>query len=184
MKVLGLVGSPSIRGRTSAAVGAVLAACADSESETIELGELGFPLDDGTGQREGVIASIASADAVVIGTPIYRASFSGLLKSWLDFVPRGAGGEPGPLRAKPVAMVATGASDHHFLAIDRATAILCGFFSAYVVPPGLYAQHEDFVDGELSGALREHAGRTGAALVALADALGDSPALASVRPQI
>jgi FMN reductase len=54
------------------------------------------------------------ADAVIIATPIYKAAYSGLLKSLLDLLPQYA------LTGKTVLPLATGGSIAHTLAIDYA----------------------------------------------------------------
>lgn len=54
------------------------------------------------------------ADAVMIGTPVYKAAYSGLLKSLLDLLPQYA------LAGKTVLPLATGGSTAHVLAIDYA----------------------------------------------------------------
>ena len=65
----------------------------------------------GAATREAV-ARIAGAHAVLIGAPVYRASFPGVLKNLLDIVPVEA------LQNKPVGIVAMGGSPHHYLAVD------------------------------------------------------------------
>ncbi|RKE19363.1 NADPH-dependent FMN reductase [Streptomyces sp. TLI_171] len=54
------------------------------------------------------------ADGVVIGTPVYKAAYSGLLKALLDLLPQYA------LRGKTVLPLATGGSTAHVLAVDYA----------------------------------------------------------------
>ncbi|MFI6445378.1 NADPH-dependent FMN reductase [Kitasatospora sp. NPDC050543] len=54
------------------------------------------------------------ADAVVIGTPVYKAAYSGLLKTLLDVLPQYA------LAGKAVLPLATGGSTAHVLAVDYA----------------------------------------------------------------
>ncbi|MET8703570.1 NADPH-dependent FMN reductase [Kitasatospora sp. NPDC058032] len=56
----------------------------------------------------------AAADGVVIGTPVYKAAYSGLLKALLDVLPQYA------LRDKAVLPLATGGSTAHVLAVDYA----------------------------------------------------------------
>ncbi|MDH6124094.1 NADPH-dependent FMN reductase [Kitasatospora sp. GP82] len=54
------------------------------------------------------------ADGVVIGTPVYKAAYSGLLKALLDVLPQYA------LAGKTVLPLATGGSTAHVLAVDYA----------------------------------------------------------------
>ena len=54
----------------------------------------------------------AGADAIVLATPVYKAGYSGLLKSFLDVLPQFA------LEGKVVLPLATGGSLAHVLALD------------------------------------------------------------------
>jgi FMN reductase len=70
----------------------------------------------------------ARADAVVIGTPVYKAAYSGLLKSLLDLLPQRA------LAGKTVLPLATGGTTAHVLAIDYALRpVLSAMGAAHVV---------------------------------------------------
>jgi len=92
-----------------------------------------------------VRAALGTADAVVFGSPVYRASFAFPLKTFLDELPRGMWGETEePIRAKATGIVLTGASWHHYLALDDLRGILAGFFAAHVLAPGLYVPNELF----------------------------------------
>jgi SsuE family FMN reductase len=65
-------------------------------------------------QIAAVVAQIEAADAVVVTTPVYKAAYTGLLKTLLDLLPQYA------LRGKSVLPVATGGSAAHVLAVDYA----------------------------------------------------------------
>jgi FMN reductase len=58
------------------------------------------------------VAAIEQADGIVIATPIFKASYSGLLKVFLDLLPQFA------LSGKAVLPIATGGSVAHLLALD------------------------------------------------------------------
>lgn len=195
MQVLGLVASPSAHSRTRTLVESVLSAAGSQpevSAELITFADRTLHFADGTRAEDypadtgEILAAIDTADAVVFGMPVYRGSVPGSLKNLLDMVPRGQyDGNAKALRAKPVAIAATGATHHHFLAIDDLAAILRGFYAAYVIPPGLYATHADIVDGALtSESLTCAAERTGRALVELQRALEVSPALRAVEPLV
>ncbi|MDO8210201.1 NADPH-dependent FMN reductase [Conexibacter sp. CPCC 206217] len=127
----------------------------------------------------------AAADAFVLGTPMYRSSFTGVLKQFLDELPRVPHGDfDSVLLGKPVAVVGTGGSDHHYLGIDALLGILPRFFAAYAVPPGLYGRADQIRDGAVvDPALRAAADSLGAATVALASSVGADLRLSAVRPQ-
>ncbi len=175
--VLALDASPAGGGRTRAAVEAVSAAAAGLGGvvETIGLAE-----PDG---QAYALAALPGADAIVLGAPVYRAAAAAPLKQLLDLIPRYPDGRS-PLRAKAVAIVQTGASLHHFLALDGLRNVLAGFFAAHVLPPGLYVPKEGFADdGSLAEPYARHAAVQGAALIELARAVQAGDALRAVGPQ-
>jgi len=90
------------------------------------------------------VARIAAAHAVLIGAPVYRASFPGVLKNLLDIVPVEA------LQNKPVGIVAMGGSPHHYLAVDSQLRAVLAWFGALVAPTGIYVTGGDFRDGQLA----------------------------------
>ncbi|PKW11907.1 FMN reductase [Streptomyces sp. 1222.5] len=77
-------------------------------------------------------AALDSADGVVLGTPVYKASFSGLLKVFLDVLPRDA------LGGKAVLPLATGDSPLHGLALDFALLPVLNSMGARHVVPGCF----------------------------------------------
>jgi len=130
--------------------------------------------------------SLAAAGAVVLGTPMFRSTYAAVLKEFLERVPRGGPTErfDGPLRAKAVAIVATGGSHHHFLGADPLIAVLVRYFGAYVLPPVLYGVIRSGGDGTLEPALVDDATRFGRALAALGRATRADEGLADARAQI
>jgi FMN reductase len=58
--------------------------------------------------------AVAHADGIVIATPVYKASYTGLLKVFLDLLPENA------LAGKVVLPLVTGGTIGHLLAIDYA----------------------------------------------------------------
>jgi FMN reductase len=178
-KILGLAGGPEAGGRTSTAVGTLLAGAAESgaETELLELSRTALP---------DVLEAVEAVDAVVFGSPVYRATYSALLKGVLEGLERGKWGETSaPLQGKAAAVVLTGASGHHFLAVNDLRDVLAGFFAVQVLAPGLYFDHSGYVDRstltEDSAAL---AAAHGSALLDLTVAVRSSPALAALRPQV
>src|ERR1043166_8735172 len=78
------------------------------------------------------IARIAQADVLFVGTPIYKAAYSGLLKVFLDLLP------PDALRGKSVLPLATGGSAVHLLAIDYALKPVLGALGARHILDAVY----------------------------------------------
>jgi len=193
--LLGIVGSVSADSRTRAAVEVALDAAADRdgvETDVLHLADYDLDTADGRGidSYEGDTAAaldlIVEADAYVVGTPVYRGSYSGALKNLLDMVPRGQWqGDVAPFENAAVGLVATGATDHHFLAVDQELRPAFAFFGAHAVGGATYASGDDFDDGELVDAdLRERLELLGEATVDLAAAIDESEALGSLGPAI
>ena len=185
IQVLAVVASQA-GGNTDRLVDQVLKAASDAHrtvtSTTVHLGA--GPLD--SARLEGYMQSLAAADAVVLGTPMFRSTYAAVLKEFLERVPRGGPPErfDGPLRAKAVGIVATGGSHHHFLGADPLIDLLVRYFGAYVVPPVLYGVIRSGGDGTLEAGLMEDATRFGRALVALGHAIRADERLTDARAQI
>ena len=107
--------------------------------------------------------AVAAADGLVVVTPVFNASTSGLLKSFFDAL------DPAALEGTPVLLGATGGSARHSLVLEHALRPLFAYLKALVVPTAVYAASEDWAgggDGELSRRV-ERAGRELAAQAAL-----------------
>jgi FMN reductase len=132
------------------------------------------------------IAAIEAADGVVLGSPVYRATYSALLKDLLERTERGRWGETtAPLQGKAAAVVLTGASGHHYLALNDLRGVLAGFFAVQVLSPGLYLDHAGYLDrSTLTDDSAALAAAHGAALADLTTAVRASKALSAVTPQI
>ena len=76
------------------------------------------------------------ADAIVVGTPIYKASFSGVLKTFLDLLPQDG------LAGKIVLPLATGGSQSHMLALDYALRPVLASLAPRHILPSIYATSE------------------------------------------
>jgi FMN reductase len=99
---------------------------------------------------ESHIAAIENADALVVASPVFRASFTGLFKHLFDLVHQEA------LVDIPVLLAATGGSDRHALVIEHQLRPLFSFFQARTLPIGVYASERDFSGYEItSTALRD-----------------------------
>jgi FMN reductase len=178
MKILGIVGSPNPGGRTLAATRALLRGAAERGCEVEEI-ELAHDVP-----MEEVLARMDDADSFVFASPVYRARAAFPLKRLLDATPRGMWGETEtPLQGKACAIVLTGATLHHFLALDELRSVLSTFFAAQVLSPGLYLPADAFADRDtLDGENQALAEKHGHALHALAAAVRASEEISSLRP--
>ena len=84
------------------------------------------------------LAILEAADALIVGTPVYRASFTGLFKHFFDFVEQTA------LVDVPVLLAASGGSERHALVLEHQLRPLFSFFQAQTLPIGVYATDKDF----------------------------------------
>lgn len=85
-----------------------------------------------------IVDEIESADALIVGTPVYKGAYTGLFKHMIDFI------APEQLARKPVALTATGGGVRHALVVEHALRPLFGFFAAFTVPTAVYASDADF----------------------------------------
>lgn len=122
----------------------------------------GFPGRELAAAQEAV----AAADGLVVVTPVFSASYSGLFKAFFDVLDQDA------LDGKPVLIAATGGSARHSLVLDHALRPLFSYLRAVVVPTGVYAASEDWG----AQGLQERIVRAAGQLAALMTGPGRLPA--------
>jgi FMN reductase len=151
--VLGIAGSVRRPSRTSSLVAEVLEAHGKrlgTRGRLVELGGQGASFldtltrDAARGAALEVVEAIEDADVLVVGTPVYRASYTGLFKHVFDLVHHEA------LVGKTVVLTATGGSPLHGLVMEHQLRPLFGFFRAHTVPSAVYATEADFDRYELA----------------------------------
>jgi len=153
LKIVAVSGGLQRPSRTLALVEQLLDRLVDAlpaETRLIELGEIA-PRFGGVMQRdrlppdvEAHLRDIETADLLLVASPIYRGSYTGLFKHLFDFVDQES------LIDVPVMLAATGGSDRHALAIDHQLRPLFSFFQAHTLPIGVYATGKDFDDYRIS----------------------------------
>jgi FMN reductase len=161
--ILGVAGSVRRPSRTAALVAAVVEAIGEhlgTPGRTIELGDRGAAFFDALqrdamrGRAREIVEAIEAADVLVVGTPVYRASYTGLFKHVFDLVDHEA------LAGKAVVLTATGGSPMHGLVMEHQLRPLFGFFRAHTMPSAVYATEADFEQYALaSPALRDRVAR-------------------------
>ncbi|UHQ96212.1 NADPH-dependent FMN reductase [Natrinema halophilum] len=193
--ILGIAGSAISPSKTKSAVETSLNEAADVfdvETRLIHLAEYdivtadGRTLDKYEGDTASVLEAIAESDAYIIGTPVYRAAYSGELKNIFDMIPRGKWqADIAPLENSAVGLIATGATEHHYLSIDQELRPIMAFFGAHTVGSSVYAYDNHFenttiIDDNIESRLEA----LGRATVELANAVELSETLTSFGPQI
>ncbi|MEU2623267.1 NADPH-dependent FMN reductase [Streptomyces sp. NPDC007157] len=151
--VLSVSGSPSASSRTARLLRHL-------DQRLIAHGHEVIPLDIRTVPAEALLGAdfrhpaiveatelFARADGVVVGTPVYKASYSGVLKALLDLLPQYA------LTGKTVLPLASGGSTAHVLAIDYALRPVLSSMGAAHIVQGWFTLDKDITvreDGTLA----------------------------------
>ncbi len=153
LRIVGVSGSLREPSKTTALVRELIdevAAREPAETRLIEVATLG-PLFAGALRREDLqpevedaLRAIETADLLIVASPVYRASFTGLFKHLFDFVGQYA------LVGTPVLLAATGGGERHALILEHQMRPLFGFFQALTLPVGVYASDTDFDGYELT----------------------------------
>ncbi|MFE9604622.1 FMN reductase [Streptomyces hokutonensis] len=108
--------------------------------------------------------AVTEADGLIVVTPVFSASYSGLFKSFFDVLDKDA------LTGKPVLIAATGGSARHSLVLEHALRPLLAYLRAVVVPTAVYAASEDWGAEGLPERIERAAGELGALMTGLSTA--------------
>lgn len=128
------------------------------EVDVVELRPLAHPLADHlltgfpTGELADAIETVRRADALIVVTPVFSASYSGLFKTFFDVL------EPETLAGVPVLIGATAGTARHSLVLEHALRPLFSYLHAVVVPTAVFAASEDFGDAGLDARIDRAAG--------------------------
>jgi FMN reductase len=119
------------------------------------------------GRREdrdvaAALHAVSEAGVIVVSTPIYRATYSGLLKVFFDLLPQDA------LVGKVAIPIATGGGAAHLLAVDHGLRPLLASVGALVVANGVYGTDAQFRNGVPEPSLVERIERAANEAAALA----------------
>ncbi|GAA1794229.1 NAD(P)H-dependent oxidoreductase [Nocardioides hankookensis] len=143
-RVAVVVGNPKPQSRTLEAATYVATELAGHEPDlVVDLAQLGARLLDWQDEMvTEVVAEVGSADLVVVASPTYKGTYTGLLKLFLD---RFASGPDGGLRGVAVPLM-LGAGPGHALAPELTLRPVLTEIGGTVVSPGLYvvdSAHDD-----------------------------------------
>ena len=114
----------------------------------------GFP----SAELREVLETVESADALIVVSPTFSASYSGLFKMFFDVLDDQA------LAGKPVLLAATGGTERHSLVLEFALRPLFAYLKALPVPTGVYAASTDW--GPNAAGLRPRITQAASELVA------------------
>lgn len=109
-----------------------------------------------SGELEGVLERVAGADGLILVTPVFTTTYSGLFKSFLDILDQDA------IRGVPVLLGATGGTARHSLALEYSMRPLLTYLRAEVVTTSVFAATEDWAgaDGARSAGARPEVAQT------------------------
>ena len=148
MLVVTLGGSPSQRSRSGVLLDHAKRWLNQQGVEVVSYQVRDFPAEDLLHARFDspkiidLLQQIENADGLVIATPVYKASFSGALKTVLDLLPERA------LSHKVVLPIATGGSIAHMLAVDYALKPVLSALKAQEMLQGIFAEDSQIAYGE------------------------------------
>lgn len=148
MLVVTLGGSPSQRSRSGVLLDHAKRWLNQQGVEVVSYQVRDFPAEDLLHARFDspkiidLLQQIENADGLVIATPVYKASFSGALKTLLDLLPERA------LSHKVVLPIATGGSIAHMLAVDYALKPVLSALKAQEMLHGIFAEDSQIAYGE------------------------------------
>lgn len=156
LKLVAVSGAPNTPSKTESLIDAIVLQLKQHiqlEVEYVKLSQIGHLLH-GAARRDLLAAEvqealkqIETADALVVASPIYRASYTGLFKHLFDYIDQFA------LVDKPVLLAATGGSERHALAIDHQFRPLFSFFQSQTLPIGVFATDKDFENYQVTNEL-------------------------------
>lgn len=150
MHVVLLSGSPAARSRTELLLEHVSQRLRAQHVEVTLLRVRDFPAEDLLHARfdspavQQLQAVVASADGLVVATPVYKASITGALKVLLDLLPERA------LAHKVILPLASGGSPAHLLAVDYALKPVLAALKAQEMLHGVFAVDKQiaYAEGE------------------------------------
>ncbi|MDX0494916.1 FMN reductase [Sinorhizobium medicae] len=162
-RVVGISGNITRPSKTRAFVDHIvhrLAVDAGASAQTFDIEDFGASLlparrlDELAPEARYVVGQIVAADILVVGSPTFKGSYTGLFKHVFDLL------DPASLRGKPIILAATGGGERHSLMVEHQMRPLFGFFEALAMPTAIYACDKDFADGALiSEAIHARVGR-------------------------
>lgn len=146
MRVITLAGSPRFPSRSSALLEYARKQLRKLDIEVYHWHLQNFAPEDLLYARfdspalQALTEQLATADGIIIATPVYKASFSGGLKTLLDLLPERA------LDNKVVLPLASGGTIAHMLAIDYALKPVLNALKAQEILHGVFADDSQFTD--------------------------------------
>ncbi len=143
---VGISGSPGARSKSRTLLERALVALSDRGATATLIDLATLPADALLGRRranevDNALGSVSRATIIIASTPVYRATYSGLLKIFFDLLPLDG------LAGKTAIAIATGASSAHQLVIDHGLRPLFASVGAVTTAIGVYGTDSAFENG-------------------------------------
>jgi len=143
---VGISGSPAARSKSRMLLERALVALSDRGATTTLVDLSALSADALLGRRRAIevdsaLGNVSQATIIVASTPVYRATYSGLLKVFFDLLPLNG------LVGKTAIPIATGGSPAHQLVIDHGLRPLFASVGAVTTPTGVYGTDSAFENG-------------------------------------
>jgi FMN reductase len=158
LQIVTVVGNPRAGSRTHSLAetlaGELAATLPEAKVSGVDLAVLGpRVLDQGDADAAAAVAQVLEADILILASPTYKATYSGLLKAFLDRLGTGS------LKGKRAVPVLLGGAPNHQLAVDVHFTPLLLELGAAVPVRGLFVLEADVPSfGEFAaGWAAEHA---------------------------
>jgi FMN reductase len=145
--IVAINGSPRTGSRTGVLLNDIMDAISARvyvKTETIDLGADSHEIFSGVSRDklsehgEALVSLTERADLIVVGSPIYRGTYTGLFKHFFDLIDRDR------MAGKAAVLSATGASLQHALSIEHQFRPLMGFFNIMTAATAPFATDSDF----------------------------------------
>ncbi|MCM3791029.1 NADPH-dependent FMN reductase [Domibacillus indicus] len=147
-KVTILSGSPSTISKLNEALKYMMIQLEQSEVQVEFVSICGLPAEDLLHARyesdsiQTVNALLAESDAVIVGTPVYKGSYSGILKTYLDLLPQKG------LENKLLLPVAVGGTMAHLLMLEYNLKPLLSVLGGTQIEKGIFIQNTQVIWNE------------------------------------
>lgn len=121
----------------------------DHDITLIDLADYDLEFSDGRnyfeyeGDTKYVTEMIMSADAIIIGTPVFQASIPATLKNIFDLLPVHA------FRDKVVSTIVTAGTAKHYLMVEQQLKPILSYMKAHIVPTYVFIEEKDFLRKEI-----------------------------------
>lgn len=184
--IVTISGSPAVQSRSAHLLGVAEALLRDAGLTVRRINVRDLPAtpllhaDVAHPALRAAVELVDNAQAVVMASPVYKVSFSGLLKTFLDLLPQTG------LAGKVVLPIATGGSPAHLLALDYALKPVLSSLGVRHVVSNIFGTDREVPWSENEGyALNEEiAARLAISVEQLREALAEQRALRDYRARL